>query len=86
MLNIDELGLFFLRHCHRKDLQKREGKEEVENKIKSDALSHCLYLLMVSRFVTLLLYGDPRSLVALKNKKTSIAYMESIISPMLKLG
>ena len=38
------------------------GKESSRQKIKSDAPSHCLWLLISLRFVNLLWYGDPKSL------------------------
>ena len=66
VLNIDELGLFF-KTLPQKGLVEKGKKGRGGKKVKSDVLSHCLLLLMVPRFVTLLLHGEPRSFVVLKN-------------------
>lgn len=38
------------RYCHKKVMLERERKVEVENKVKNDAASPCLWLLMALRF------------------------------------
>ena len=43
----------------------------MKNKVKNDGPSDCLWLLMVLRFVMLLCYGDPKSVITLKTKNTS---------------
>lgn len=49
-----------------KSCWKGEKKLDVENKVKKNAPSHFLWLLMVVRFVALLRYVDPKYFVALK--------------------
>ena len=60
ILNMDQLGLLF-KTIPQKGLLEM-GKLEAENKVKNDAPSHCLWLLISLRFVNLLWYGDPKSL------------------------
>ena len=69
VLNMDEVGLFF-ETLPQKGLIEKGKKERGGNKVKSDVLSHCLWLLMVPMFVTLFFYGDPRNLF----KKLKIIY------------
>ena len=65
ILNMDEIGLLF-KTLPQIILAEEGKKDRGGKKVKNDALSHCLWLLMALKFVTLLWYGDPKSLVALR--------------------
>ena len=75
--------VYFLRHCHRKDLQKRERREEVENKVKTVAL---FVAANGSKVCDLIVVSTSKKLRCFKKLKNIYRPMESIISPMLKLG
>ena len=63
ILNIYELELFFRELPQIGLVEKVKKNLEVKSKVKNDAPSDCLWLLMVLRFVMLLCYGDPESII-----------------------